>query len=158
MRPSRLPLVWAHACSPRSPVIRVPHSQQHVFTDQRRCRESWAPGVQKYRAVCQERGILGTVFLDLYQREGKQQTNAHYTLLCGKRISHDHYRRPVVALACSFSSSRAELSLNEARSPSDPGPAAAFSYNRHKLADERRRPFIQHMHHSLLTMQLRGVP
>eukprot|EP00892_Ulva_mutabilis_P011909 jgi/Ulvmu1/9090/UM005_0185.1 len=76
-------------------------------------REAWAPGVQKFRAVCRERGDLGTVFLDLYRRPGKHATNAHYTLLCGKRISLHEYRRPVVALACSFSSARAQLSLNE---------------------------------------------
>lgn len=93
------------------------------------CRESWAPGLQKYRAVSRERGDLGTVFLDLYQRPGKQQANAHYTLLCGKRVEGGRYRRPIVALACSFSSARAELSISEARPAS---PAV--------LADLRRTP------------------
>lgn len=77
------------------------------------CRESWAPGVQKYRAVSRERGDLGTVFLDLDRRPGKQQSNAHYTLRCGKRTGDGSYRRPIVALACSFSSARDELSISE---------------------------------------------
>ena len=77
------------------------------------CSELWAPSVRKYSAVSDARGFLGTVFLDLYQRPGKYTTDAHFTLRCGRRLSKDEYRRPIVALSCSFLDPDATLSFSE---------------------------------------------
>jgi Zn-dependent oligopeptidase len=67
------------------------------------CREGWASSLKKYRAICSKRDELGTIFLDLYQRPGKYTGNAHFTLQCGKALPDGSYRKPVVALACSYS-------------------------------------------------------
>ena len=73
----------------------------------------WAPTVRKYSAVSNDRGFLGTVFFDLYQRAGKFTTDAHFTLRCGRRVSKDQYRHPIVALSCRFSNPDAMLSFSE---------------------------------------------
>jgi hypothetical protein len=77
------------------------------------CSELWAPAVRKYIAVSEDRGFLGTVFLDLYDRAGKYATDAHFTLRCGRRFSKDEYRHPIVALSCGFLNPDAMLSFGE---------------------------------------------
>lgn len=79
-------------------------------------REAWAPGVEKLRAVHADRGDLGTVYLDLYSRQGKYNGNAHFTIQCGRLQRDGSYRLPIVALACTFPRSRDEgITFSQAR-------------------------------------------
>jgi Zn-dependent oligopeptidase len=61
------------------------------------------------------RGPLGDVYLDLHQRTGKYTGNAHFTIRCGKRLPDGGYRRPIVALVCSFDRHDSLLTFEEVR-------------------------------------------
>ncbi|KAM0749005.1 mitochondrial intermediate peptidase [Meredithblackwellia eburnea MCA 4105] len=50
--------------------------------------ESWN-GVQKLRVVDEEEGRIGTIYCDLFMREGKQAGAAHYTVRCSRRLDDD---------------------------------------------------------------------
>jgi hypothetical protein len=77
------------------------------------CREVWADGVQKLVAYNDERGDLGTIFLDLFQRSGKFSGCAQYTILCGKALPDGTCRLPIVALCCSFDKEHAQLTYDQ---------------------------------------------
>ena len=49
---------------------------------------------------------LGTMYLDLYPREGKYVHAAHFTVLCGcaETVDATDFQRPVIALVCNLSS------------------------------------------------------
>ncbi|GAA5947395.1 hypothetical protein JCM10213_000610, partial [Rhodosporidiobolus nylandii] len=51
--------------------------------------EVWAPGVRKLRVVDEEEGRIGTIFCDLFARDGKAPGAAHYTVRCSRRIDDD---------------------------------------------------------------------
>jgi intermediate peptidase len=50
---------------------------------------------------------LGTMYLDLYPREGKYNHSAHFTVRCGCKLRNDsseeEYQLPIVALVCNLS-------------------------------------------------------
>ncbi|KAK4048517.1 Mitochondrial intermediate peptidase [Microbotryomycetes sp. JL201] len=51
--------------------------------------EAWAPDVRKIRVVDEDQGRIGTMYCDLFAREGKQSGAAHYTIRCSRRIDDD---------------------------------------------------------------------
>lgn len=70
--------------------------------DEPTSRES---AVRKF-AFSSEDGELGTMYLDLYPREGKYVHAAHFTVLCGcaETVDAKDFQRPVIALVCNLSS------------------------------------------------------
>ena len=52
--------------------------------------EVWHPDVLKLEVVDEtEGGVIGTIYCDLYSREGKPPSAAHYTVRCSRRIDQD---------------------------------------------------------------------
>ncbi|GAA5979334.1 hypothetical protein JCM11641_005001 [Rhodosporidiobolus odoratus] len=51
--------------------------------------EVWAQGVRKLRVVDEEEGRIGTIYCDLFSREGKAPGAAHYTVRCSRRVDED---------------------------------------------------------------------
>ena len=51
--------------------------------------EIWVEGVRKLRVIDEDEGRIGTIYCDLFDREGKQAGAAHYTVRCSRRIDDD---------------------------------------------------------------------
>jgi intermediate peptidase len=51
--------------------------------------ETWESGVRKLRVMDEDEGRIGTIYCDLFAREGKQPGAAHYTVRCSRRIDDD---------------------------------------------------------------------
>lgn len=51
--------------------------------------ETWSPDVRKLRVIDEDEGRIGTVYCDLFAREGKQPGAAHYTVRCSRRVDDD---------------------------------------------------------------------
>lgn len=51
--------------------------------------ETWQPEVRKLRVIDDEEGEIGTIYCDLFAREGKQAGAAHYTVRCHRRLDDD---------------------------------------------------------------------
>lgn len=51
--------------------------------------ETWGREVRKLRVVDEDEGRIGTIYCDLFAREGKQPGAAHYTVRCSRRIDDD---------------------------------------------------------------------
>lgn len=69
--------------------------------------ESWSPSVRKMVAEDENSGILGYVYLDLFDRPDKFMGCATYTLRCGKRLDKSAYQIPVVAMTMRLSPQQA---------------------------------------------------
>lgn len=61
------------------------------------CEKLWHPSVLKLYLVDHDQSVLGTLYCDLFHREGKQNHPTHYTIQSAK-VSPDMYQKPVVAL------------------------------------------------------------
>jgi len=67
--------------------------------------ECWDGAVRKLAIHEEDGSLAGHIFLDLFQRPGKGEGAAHYTIQCGRRWDVPEERQlPVVALVCSFGS------------------------------------------------------
>jgi len=88
----------------------------------------WHPSVRKLAVVDEREGRIGTIYCDLFAREGKPPSAAHYTVRCSRRVDDDdatldgadaesfslesagvgvrgrpgRYQLPVVVLTCDF--------------------------------------------------------
>lgn len=51
--------------------------------------EVWAEGVTKLRVVDEDEGRIGTIYCDLFARDGKAPGAAHYTVRCSRRVDDD---------------------------------------------------------------------
>ncbi|KAM0786018.1 hypothetical protein ACM66B_006834 [Microbotryomycetes sp. NB124-2] len=51
--------------------------------------EVWTTDVRKIKVVDEDEGRIGTIYCDLFAREGKQAGAAHYTVRCSRRIDDD---------------------------------------------------------------------
>ncbi|SGY20211.1 BQ5605_C017g08530 [Microbotryum silenes-dioicae] len=51
--------------------------------------EGWDSSVRKLRVVDDQEGEIGTIYCDLFAREGKQPGAAHYTVRCSRRVDDD---------------------------------------------------------------------
>lgn len=61
--------------------------------------ETWHPSVKKYMVHHDKNGLLGTMYLDLYQRPEKNHQAANYTIRCAKVKTN---QKPVTVLSCGF--------------------------------------------------------
>lgn len=87
--------------------------------------ETWADDVRKFEVVSEDEGIVGIIYMDLFYRESKTPTPAHFTVCCSRKIypeeldeadpfnlqqktfqttEHDGeiYQLPVISLVCNF--------------------------------------------------------
>lgn len=70
--------------------------------------ELWHSSVVKMQLQHEEDGLLGSIFLDLYPRQGKYGHAAHFCIKCGRDPGDGNaYQTPVVALVCNFASAAA---------------------------------------------------
>lgn len=51
--------------------------------------ETWHSEVRKLRVIDEDEGQIGTIYCDLFVREGKQAGAAHYTVRCSRRLDDD---------------------------------------------------------------------
>ncbi|EIW69663.1 hypothetical protein TREMEDRAFT_71704 [Tremella mesenterica DSM 1558] len=51
--------------------------------------EVWHPSVRRLEVVDEEEGIIGVIYCDLFSREGKPPSAAHYTVRCSRRVDDD---------------------------------------------------------------------
>ena len=51
--------------------------------------EVWHPDVQRLDVVDDTGGVVGVIYVDLWQRKGKHSGAAHYTVRCSRRIDDD---------------------------------------------------------------------
>lgn len=51
--------------------------------------EAWHPSVRKIDVVDEVEGKVGVIYCDLFSREGKPPSAAHYTVRCSRRVDDD---------------------------------------------------------------------
>ncbi|OZJ05079.1 hypothetical protein BZG36_02087 [Bifiguratus adelaidae] len=51
--------------------------------------ESWHPDVRKIDVMCERQGRIGTIYCDLFARDGRIASAAHYTVKTSRRIDDD---------------------------------------------------------------------
>ncbi len=51
--------------------------------------EAWHPDVRKLHVVDEREGVIGVIYCDLFSRQGKPPSAAHYTVRCSRRIDND---------------------------------------------------------------------
>jgi intermediate peptidase len=54
--------------------------------------EVWHPSVRRLDVVDESEGLIGVIYCDLFSREGKPPTAAHYTVRCSRRVDDDDLR------------------------------------------------------------------
>jgi hypothetical protein len=54
--------------------------------------EVWHPSVRRLDVVDEEQGTIGVIYCDLFSREGKPPSAAHYTVRCSRRVDDDDPR------------------------------------------------------------------
>ncbi|KAG0268611.1 Mitochondrial intermediate peptidase [Actinomortierella ambigua] len=59
--------------------------------------EVWHEDVQRLDVIDEREGLIGTIYCDLYAREGKQMNAAHYTVRCARRVDDDDEVNDVAA-------------------------------------------------------------
>ncbi|CUS20673.1 LAQU0S01e12024g1_1 [Lachancea quebecensis] len=82
--------------------------------------ETWSPEVRRINVVSDQEGVIGVVYCDLFERQGKTSNPAHFTVCCSRQIypeetdlstiqvgqlatSGQKFQLPVISLVCGFS-------------------------------------------------------
>lgn len=86
--------------------------------------EIWHPDVRRIDVECEDEGLIGVMYCDLFQRDGKNPNPAHFTVRCSRRMEDGDeeaapqnigttcvrgadgkmYQLPTIALVCDFAS------------------------------------------------------
>lgn len=81
--------------------------------------ETWSPEVRRINVVSEKEGVIGVVYCDLFERQGKTANPAHFTVCCSRQIydgetnlstiqvgqnsKGEQFQLPVISLVCNFS-------------------------------------------------------
>lgn len=81
--------------------------------------ETWSPDVRRLNVISEEEGIIGIIYCDLFERNGKTSNPAHFTVCCSRQIypsetdfstiqvgenpDGTYFQLPVISLVCNFS-------------------------------------------------------
>ncbi|SCV00435.1 LAMI_0G05028g1_1 [Lachancea mirantina] len=91
--------------------------------------ETWSSDVRRINVVSDSEGLIGVVYCDLFEREGKTSSPAHFTVCCSRQIyegetdlsniqtgfskeSGTVFQLPVISLVCNFRPSTASKDGN----------------------------------------------
>ncbi|CCH62729.1 hypothetical protein TBLA_0I00710 [Henningerozyma blattae CBS 6284] len=89
--------------------------------------ETWSKDVRKLNVISEDEGLIGVIYCDLFEREGKSESPSHYTICCSREIyseEHDlstiqtgvnnktgkNFQLPIVSLVCNFQVTNAKES------------------------------------------------
>ncbi|CAR29920.1 ZYRO0G20130p [Zygosaccharomyces rouxii] len=83
--------------------------------------ETWSPEVRRLNVVSDEEGVIGVVYCDLFERDGKTSNPSHFTVCCSRQIypkendlstiqigtnkDGTKFQLPIISLVCNFASS-----------------------------------------------------
>jgi len=64
--------------------------------------EVWALDVTKLEVRDEKKCVLGYIYCDFYQRDGKLPQDCHFTIRGGKLLDDTTYQTPIISLNCNF--------------------------------------------------------
>ncbi|KAJ6642270.1 Mitochondrial intermediate peptidase [Pseudolycoriella hygida] len=68
--------------------------------------ESWADDIYKLAVIHETEGLLGHIYCDFYDRQGKPNQDCHFTIRGGKSLADGSYQNPIVVVMLNLSPPR----------------------------------------------------
>lgn len=68
--------------------------------------ESWHNTIHKLSVVHETEGLLGYIYCDFFERDGKANQDCHFTIQGGKRLENGDYQMPIVVIMLNLSPPR----------------------------------------------------
>ncbi|XP_049541158.1 mitochondrial intermediate peptidase [Anopheles darlingi] len=68
--------------------------------------ESWSHDIYKLAVTHETEGLLGYIYCDLFERQGKPNQDCHFTIQGGKVMDGDQYQNPIVVVMLNLAQPR----------------------------------------------------